>query len=182
MITFKLEEYTPCLKDVETGDLYDTEVARVKRKSFLAHFNRKSGWYVNWSNFSSDTEVYALLLKGTTSIQGLVAIQGDDEADAVHVLWGCTAPQNNIWQYGKQKYSGVGGHLLAVASDLSVKKGYEGFIYGEAMDAELYEYYINEFGALPLPSINSPYRFMISDKTTARMREVYNYEWTEVIL
>ena len=182
MITFIVDEFTPCLKNVETGDLYDTEVAVVKRKSFLKQFNQKSGWYINWSKFSADTEIYALLLKGTNDIQGLIAVQYDDEAKAVYVLWGCTAPQNNIWQYGKQKFSGVGGHLLAIASELSVKKGYDGFIYGEAMDQELFDYYGREFGAFPLPPINNPYRFMLSDRATSRMREVYTYEWTEVIL
>lgn len=35
MITFKVDELTPCLKDVETGDIVDTEVVRLRRKSFL---------------------------------------------------------------------------------------------------------------------------------------------------
>ena len=83
MITFIVDEFTPCLKNVETGDLYDTEVAVVKRKSFLKQFNQKSGWYINWSKFSADTEIYALLLKGTNDIQGLIAVQYDDEAKAV---------------------------------------------------------------------------------------------------
>lgn len=182
MITFTVDEFTPCLKNVETGDLYDTEVAIVKRKSFLKNFNKKTGWYVNWSKFSSDTEIFALLLKGTNDVQGLIAVQYDYGAKAVYVLWGCTAPHNNKWQYGKQKYAGVGGHLLAIASELSVKKGFDGFIYGEAMDEDLYNYYQSEFGAYPLPVISNPFRFMLSDKATARMREVYTYEWTEVVL
>ncbi len=179
MITFKIDEFTPCLKEVETGEIFDTEVVRIKRKSFLDKFNQKTGWYVNWSKFPEGTEIYALVLKGTMDIQGLVAVQYDNEAQAVYVLWGCTSPDNNIWEYGKKKYEGVGGHLFAIASDISVKAGYDGFVYAEAMDEELFNYYINEFGALPLPPFNNPYRFMISDSMTAKIREVYTYEWTD---
>lgn len=179
MITFKIDEFTPCLKKVETGEIFDTEVVRIKRKSFLGKFNQKTGWYVNWSKFPEGTEIYALVLKGTMDIQGLVAIQYDKEAQAVYVLWGCTSPDNNIWEYGRKKYEGVGGHLFAIASDLLVKAGYDGFVYAEAMDEDLFNYYIKEFGALPLPPVNNPYRFMISDDMTAKIREVYTYEWTD---
>lgn len=70
---------------------------------------------------------------------------------------------------------------MAIASDLSVKHGYEGFIYGEAMDEELYNYYCENFGALPLPVIKNPFRFMLSDTATAHLMEVYTYEWAEDI-
>lgn len=112
MITFRIDEFTPCLKEVATGEIYDTEVVRIKRKSFLSKFNKKTGWYVNWSKFSEGTEVYALVLKGTVDIQGMVAIQYDNEAQAVYVLWGCTAPDNNIWEYGKKRFDGVGGSFI----------------------------------------------------------------------
>lgn len=179
MITFRIDEFTPCLKEVETGEIYDTEVVRLKRKSFLSKFNKKTGWYVNWSKFPEGTEVYALVLKGTMDIQGLVAIQYDETSKAVYILWGCTAPENNIWEFGKKRFAGVGGHLLAIASDLSVKAGFDGYVYAEAMDQELFEYYSFEFGALPLPPINNPFRFMLSDSMTEKIREVYDYEWTE---
>lgn len=182
MITFKIDEIVPCIKEVATGDIYDTEVIRIRRKSILEKYNRNTGWYVNWSKFPKGTEVYALVLKGTNDIQGMVAIQYDNDAKAVYVLWACTSPHNNIWQYGKQKFSGVGGHLLAIASELSVRCGYEGYIYGEAMDKDLYDYYCKEFGAVYLPPLNNPYRFMFSDKVTAHMREVYSYDWTDEII
>lgn len=182
MITFKIDELTPCLKDTETGEFYDTEVVRLKRKSFLSKFNKKTGWYINWSEFPKDIEIYALVLKGTMDIQGLIALEYDSDAQAVHILWGCTAPHNNIWQYGTQKFKGVGGHLFAIASDLSMQKGYDGFVYGEAMDADLYQYYIEEFKALPLPPRSNPYCFMLSDEATKNIREVYAYEWTDEIL
>ena len=179
MITFQIDEFTPCLKEVATGEIYDTEVVRIKRKSFLSKFNKKTGWYVNWSKFPEGTEVYALVLKGTMDIQGMVAIRYDNDSQAVYILWGCTAPENNVWEYGKKRFAGVGGHLFAIAAELSVKAGYDGFVVAEAMDQELFDYYITEFGALPLPPINNPFRFMISDSMSSRIREVYEYEWTD---
>ena len=52
MITFQVDELVPCLKDTETGDIYDTEVIRIRRKSILSKYNKKSGWYVNWGKIS----------------------------------------------------------------------------------------------------------------------------------
>lgn len=182
MIVFKIDEIVPCLKDVDTGDIYDTEVVRIRRKSILSKYNKKNGWYVNWGKFPNETEIYALVLKGTNDIQGMVAIEYNDEYKAVHVKWGCVAPHNNVWQYGKKKFSGVGGHLFAIASELSIKRGYDGFLYAEAMDKELFTYYCDEFGALRLPQIDAPYRFMMSDEATARLREVYSYDWTDEII
>lgn len=183
MITFKIDEFAPCLKEISTGEIYDTEVVRIRRKSFLSKFNKKTGWYVNWSKFPEGTEIYALVLKGTMDIQGMVAISYDDESKAVYVIWGCTSPENNIWEYGKKRFSGVGGHLFAIASDLSVKHGYDGYLVAEAVDLELYNYYIKEFGALPLPPVTgNPYRFTLSDVMTEKLREVYTYEWTDEII
>ena len=79
-------------------------------------------------------------MKGDDEIQGMIAVQYDDVAMAVHAIWGCTAPHNNVWTNGKQKYSGVGGHLFAIASELSYQHGYDGFVYGEAADRKLYEW------------------------------------------
>ena len=114
------------------------------------------------------------------AIQGMIAVENDDVANAIHVVWTCTAPENNVWANKTQKYSGVGGHLFAIASELSVQRGYDGYIYGEAMDRQLFEYYQKEFGAFPIPARDGhPYTFMLTDKATQRIREVYDYVWTD---
>ena len=180
MITFKIDALTPCLKDSQTGELYETEVVRIRRKSFLSKFNSRNGWYVNWGKFESDTEVYALVLRGTMDIQGMVALEPDENAKAIHILWACTAPHNNIWEYGQQRFTGVGGHLFAIASDISVQRGYDGYVWGEAMDEDILRYYCEEFGATPLPRRSTnPFALMVSGAQTAKLREAYTYEWTE---
>lgn len=177
MITFMIDEIVPCLRNTETGDIEETEVVRIKRKSFLSKFNQKTGWFVNWSKFKNDVEIYALVLKGTMDIQGLVAVKPEKESMAVHIIWACTAPQNNIYMFHKKKYSGVGGHLLAIASDISIKSGYDGVVFGEAIDRKIWEHYCLEYGATVLPG--AKYRFMINESVAKNLMEVYNYEWTE---
>ena len=78
MITFTIDTLTPCLTETSTGEIFETEVIQLKRKSFLSKFNKRTGWYVNWSKFEDDVEVYALVLKGTVDVQGLIAIKYDD--------------------------------------------------------------------------------------------------------
>ena len=182
MITFRIDEITPCLRDCETGEVLQTEVVELKRKSYLSKFHSKNGWYVNWGRFPKRVRVFALVLKGTMDIQGLVAVSPNDEADSMFIEWACTAPHNNIHVSGKQKYSGVGGHLFAIASELSLRYGYDGWVYGYAMDQEIYDYYIHQFGAKPLPRIVHPYGIYITGEQTRKIREVYDYEWTDEVI
>jgi hypothetical protein len=97
MITFKIDEITPCLKENATGEIYETEIVRVKRKSVLKKYNKKSGWHVNWANFSKETEIYALVLEGTYDIQGMIAIQKDETSQAIYIAW---ALQHHIVTFG----------------------------------------------------------------------------------
>ncbi len=52
----RIDDLTPCLKDNLTGEVVNTEVIRIRRKSFLSKFNRKSGWYVNWGKIVEDND------------------------------------------------------------------------------------------------------------------------------
>lgn len=178
MITFIIDELTECLQDSVTGEKLETEVIELKRKSLLSRFNSKNGWYVNWGTFPEGVRVFALVLKGTFDIQGLIAIEPDYDAKAVHIVWACTAPQNNKWRYGFQKYIGVGGHLFAIAAELSEKYGFEGYLYGEAMDEDIMRYYIEKFEAIELPR-EHPFSIGFTGNATMRIREAYNYVWTE---
>ncbi len=181
MICFCIDELTSCLKNVQTGDIVETEVITLTRKSFLAKFNKKTGWFINWSQFDKGVVVKALVLKGTVDIQGLIAMKDEPDAQAVHILWACTSPNNNVWLYGKKEYSGVGGHLFAVAGRFSVELGYGGFVYGEAMDAEIEQHYINRYGAQHFAYGEPPheYRIIISEGPMAKIMEEYTYDETD---
>lgn len=178
MIIFKIDELVPCLKEVETGDIYETEVIRLKRKSVLSKFNSKTGWHVNWSKFEPHVEIYALVLKGTFDIQGLIALENNHGDGAIHIKWACTSPANNVWEYGKQRFKGVGGHLFAIAGKKSLDAGFDGIVYAEAMDEDLLTYYKKEFKAeeFPFGYPAHPYRFIMNESAMHEIMEVYTYD------
>ena len=176
MITFEIDELTSCLKDSITGENLETEVIELKRKSLLSKFNSRNGWYVNWGGFPDGVRIFALVLKGTFDIQGLIAIEPDYEASAVHIVWACTAPQNNIWRYGIQKYIGVGGHLFALAIQRSLECGFGGHIYGYAKNEAAKDRFINNHGAVYIGVLH-PFHIEISGIAARKIWREYNYDF-----
>ena len=77
------------------------------------------------------------MIKGTVDIQGLVALSQNKDFQAVYIAWMCSAPQNNKLLCDNPKYSGVGGHLFAIAADKSVEYGFGGTIVGYAANMDL---------------------------------------------
>lgn len=178
MICVTIDKLVSCLKDVVTGETVDTEVVRIKRKSFLSKFNRRNGWYVNWQDLADANEVYALVLKGTVDIQGLIALKNNSEFSAVYVSWAVASPQNNPELSVRKKYDGVGGHLLAIAIDKSEQFGFGGDVTGFCRTEEILQHFVREHGAIPLRMLHE-YQIGIFDDAAKRIREVYDYEWTE---
>lgn len=124
------------------------------------------------------------MIKGTVSVEGLVAIEKVPEQQAVHIRWGCTAPHNNIWANGTQRYKGVGGHLFAIAGQKSLEYGFGGFVYGEASDRGLFEYYTDperDIKASPFPwgMPRHEYRIAVDEEAMKRIMEVYTYEYSD---
>lgn len=178
MINVYIDEYTPCLRDSKTGEIFETEVIRIKRKSFLSKFNKRNGWYVNWVELLKENEIYALVIKGTVSIEGLVALKAIDDYGAVYVTWLCSAPHNNPIIAETKKYIGVGGHLFAIAIDRSIKNGFSGAITGNAANKDLLNHYCEVFNATHIGIIH-PYQFFIDEENAKKIIEVYQYEWTD---
>ena len=177
-ISVCIDDFTPWLKDNATGELIDTEVIRIRRNSFLEKYNKKNGWYIDRSKLPQNSEVYALVIKGTVDIQGLISLQNNPEAGALYIQWMCSAPQNNKKLTDKQKYSGVGGHLFAIAGKKSIEYGYDGDVFGFAADEYLLKHYVEELGAEPLRMLH-PFHFGIFGDKMKKIMEVYEYEWTD---
>ena len=175
-INIWIDEIVPCLKDTVTGEMKETVVFKIESRSYLKQYTEQNGWQINWTELPADVEVYELALKDTKEIQGLVAVKNDVNSRAAFLHWACTAPQNNTHDFGKQKYSGVGGHLFAIAADKSVQWGYEGAMHGFALNKELLEHYIEKFNAEFLGMLHD-YQFFINEINAKKLLEVYNYEW-----
>lgn len=178
MVNVWIDEFSPCLRDSITGDIVETEVVQVTRKSFLSKYNKRTQWYINWAELLAENEIYALVVKGTTDIQGLVALQKNDDFQAAYITWMCASPQNNKEIVDIPKYLGVGGHLFAIGIDKAEEFGYDGVITGFAADEKLLQHYIATFGAFPLRALH-PFHFMIDEVNAKKVKEVYTYEWTD---
>ena len=178
MINVWIDEFTPCLKDSTTGEIVQTEVIRIKRKSFLKKYNEKNGWYVNWADLVDENEVYALVVEGSVDIQGLVALARNEDMQAVYICWMCANPQNNKEIVEQVKYTGVGGHLFAIAAKKSCDFGYGGLMTGFAANKKLLEHYCKVFKAEHI-GILHPFQFAIDEENAKKIMEVYDYEWTD---
>lgn len=177
MINVYIDEFTPCLKDKKTGELVQTEVIRIKRKSFLRKYNKQNGWYTNWATLADENEIYALVVEGSVDIQGLVAIAKDENSKAIYIAWMCSSPENNTLLSDNIKYTGVGGHLFAIAAQKSLEYGFNGYIHGFAANKVLLDHYLNVFDG-EFIGVLHPYQFAIDESSAAKIMEVYDYEWT----
>ena len=171
-----IDDIVPCLKDTETGDIKDTVVFKIQSRSYLKKFKQKDGWHINWDEIPKNVEVYALALRETNEIQGLVGVRNDHDAQAAYIHWACTSPHNNKHEYGSKKYDGVGGHLFAIAIDKSFEWGYDGVVHGFAANMELVKHYMESFNAEHLGMLH-PYQIVIGTDDAKKILEVYSYEW-----
>lgn len=174
IINIEFDEFVPCLKDAETGEIFQTEV-RELTKSEYSRFKEADGWNIDWSDIPDGEQVLGVYLKNDTEPQGLIAIRKDK--GGVYLSYASTAPINNkLFNNGKQKFIGVGGHLFAAAIEESVKAGNETVcIYGYAANQEVLNHYIENFGAVHLP-ITHEYQFIIDGEAAEQILSKYNFE------
>ena len=178
MINVIIDEFTPCLKEAKTGELVQTEVIRIRRKSFLKKYNKKNGWYTNWETLADENEIYALVVEGSVDIQGLVALAKDENMKAMYIAWMCTSPENNKLINDEIRYLGVGGHLFAIAAQKSMEYHFDGYMYGYAADRKLLDHYVKVFNGEYIGVLH-PYQFAIDEENARKIMEVYDYEWTD---
>ena len=175
-IDILIDDLTSCLKDSETGEIKETVVFKIETKRFLDKYNDKNGWYINWKQIPKEVEVYALALKEDNSIQGLVGIKDDKDANAVYIHWAVVAPHNNKQFADKPKYIGVGGHLFAIAIDKSYSYNHSGVVYGFASNEKVLNHYIEKLDATYLGLLHK-FQFAIMEDAAKMIKEVYDYEW-----
>lgn len=178
MIYVVIDEFSPCLRETESGELVATAVMPITEKSSLKRYNKKSGWYTDWEQLLDNNEIYALVVKGTEEIQGMIAFRKDELSRAVYITWMCSSPENDKHTAGKVKYAGVGGHLFAIAVQKSIEYGFGGIIHGFAANEQLLKHYMDVFNGKYI-GILHPFHFCIDETDAGRIAEVYDYEWTE---
>lgn len=179
----EIDKITPCLED-ENGKPLDTVIYKVEDVRILKGFNKKSGWYVNWSKLYKNFDIYALVLKeNPLVIQGLVALQNIKEAQIILLNWAVAAPHNNLQMCKKKKYYGVGGHLFAIALHESIRNGYGGVVIGHPSSKKLYKHYQEELHAKPFNEgvfgQTHQYTIILEGMDARYVYEKYNFEIEE---
>ena len=161
-----IDKFTPCLEETQSGKIVQTSYSLATEKE-LSSLN---GWNFNWTDESlNNSKIYKLIAENSDEIQGLVALTDFKRNNAVYVNLAESAPHN----IGKQKrYSGVGGHLFAIAVKESVACGYGGYVFMDAKNAELVEHYKQTLGALLLGRPH-PYRMIIDEENAVKLLNIY---------
>ena len=150
-IDIEIDSLTDCLIERNSGKKLDTEfrlVARTITKGD-ADVLKSKGWKFDWSIPHQDgCEIYALTLKDSTDIEGLIALKHFRNQFFTFVELVESAPHN----YGHNgKFIGVGAHLFAIACKLSWDVGNEGYVQFVAKTA-LVEHYKETLNAKPIDS------------------------------
>jgi len=140
--SFYIDKITNSIEDAASGKNYDTDVILVTSTDLKIVF-KKNKWNFNWkAEFKKkDRQLYKLIVKGDTTIQGLISLEPYENYIEMHLIE--TAPHN----YGKsKKYLGVPGNLVAFACKMSFELGFDGYV-GFAPKTQLIQHYINTLGA-----------------------------------
>lgn len=128
-----IDELTDCLVERSTGKQEETEY---RVRTALIKPEEYKGWKFDWSvTEKNGYNIYELFLKNDNIVQGRIATRVDGGVVDVDIVE--TAPHN----YGcTGKYQGVGGHLFAIACQISKESGCDGFVTFTAK-SDLISYY-----------------------------------------
>ena len=143
-LDFEIDELTNSIKNVVTGDNFQTDILRVTRND-LKQITKKNNWLFNWKQELKHPErdIFKLTITNNQHvIQGLISVEVKFDHVYMHLVE--SAPYNK----GKGKmYSGVPGNLVAYACKLSFQRGHEGNV-AFVSKSQLIDHYIESLGAI----------------------------------
>lgn len=116
-----IDKLTDCLIERSTGERVETEYIL---RTVPIKPNDYKGWKFNWSKTEKNGyDIYELFVVGDDTVQGRISVKIDGGVADVEIVE--TAPHN----YGHLgKYEGVGGHLFAIACQISMEAGCDGVV------------------------------------------------------
>jgi len=133
MVDIQIDRLTDCLVERETGNIVGTKY--VVRATTITKREYR-GWKFDWSTTQKNGyTVYELFVEGDDIVQGRISLKVDGGVADVDIVE--SAPHN----YGHTgKFEGIGGHLFAIACQISFEAGCDGFVAFTAK-TNLVEYY-----------------------------------------
>ena len=123
-------------------------------------------WQTQWTSQAAQEmpNKVALRRRDNAELLGLMSYTLDEKGLAVEIIYLESAGHSNAnllrTRGGEKKYIGIAKALFAHAAAVSVEAGFGGVLFFKAKTTELREYYIREFGAMPLGSYD-PFRLII---------------------
>lgn len=124
-------------------------------------------WQTSWlsKEVSGFPNKVALKRRDNGELLGLMSYAIDESISAVEVVYLESAAHSNANLLGKpaqKRYLGIARALLAYAANQSLESGFDGIVVLKAKTTKLREYYMREFGALPVGRHN-PFQLVIWD-------------------
>ena len=151
IINVHIDDLTPCLFKKSTGQYVDTVIKKISPKEAR---KQSKNWQFNWGK---ENEIYALYSKDDKNrLQGLISFFDEKDSKAVYVK----LIENNPDNVKNKTYTGIGGHLFAIAAKYSKELGYDGYVYWETK-TNIEEYYHKKIGAKSLGIMN---RMVLEEK------------------
>ena len=141
-VDIQIDKLTDCLIERESGNIVDTEymerTTAIKKKDF-------AGWKFDWSTTQKNGyTVYELFVENDDTVQGRISFKIDGGVADIDIVE--SAPHN----YGHNgKYIGVGGHLFAIACQISLESGCDGVV-AFTSKTDLVDYYKKELKAVEI--------------------------------
>ncbi len=142
LVDIQIDKFTDCLVERATGSIVDTNYIErssvIRKKDFL-------GWKFDWAiTQRNGYHIYELFVNGDNTVQGRVSLKIGGGVANVDIVE--TTPHN----YGHTgKYLGVGGHLFAIACQVSLENGCDGVVAFDSK-SDLVEYYKKELNAVEI--------------------------------
>ncbi len=132
-------------------------------------------WQTSWLTDhiqQGELEKYALEITASKELVGLGAYRNMPDGLLVYIDYIESAPQSNPTIVRSKRYLGIGAALLAYGIQLSIDYGYGGAIYLKAKTSEIWNHYINDFGAIPF-SRRDPFLLLIDGEAARKLFTQY---------
>ena len=134
--------------------------------------NLEPRWQTSWTDdYISNYNFERYSVKSGDELIALGAYEILEQQLVVHIVYIEAQPESNpTFVNYSRKYTGIGKLLIAFGIKLSVDNGFAGDVVLEAKTTQLAKHYINDFGAVPLPTFGGgAQRLLIADEAAKNL-------------
>ncbi len=156
-----IDKLTDCLVERTTGKNIDTEyIERTEDITKKEYYGWKFDWRTTQENGYT---VYELFVENDNTVQGRISLKIEGGVADIDIVE--SAPHN----YGHNgKYIGVGGHMFAIACQISLEAGCDGVV-AFTSKSDLVEHYKRELNAVEI----MPRRMVIFEDAAQTLLDKY---------